>query len=307
MALKVPSAKSAVWENQFTRETLALFNIKTEKQIKNYLNSPTLQMDIMKQYTLAHLQMIMKSPVLAKLQSSWVQVHEILASMHHMWAWWVQKVARYAIDAEDPRTAYFQKLDHSRDWLGKKTSHYVQEVSLAYQNMVWSNKHIPEEIVTPQASISPTPEKTELPKTRVSTVASNDEQFTVSSVQVASIEKASVPEQSWTIELVDVLSGVQSITPTEGEKTISEPLVIATEKAASNDEKFEHIVRNAPLSKLKTKKIEVKEKIDQYSAVGTTEQRNVELPKLKKVLNVINVEINRRAANDPTFQVFRRA
>lgn len=106
---------------------------------------------------------------------------------------------------------------------------------------------------------------------------------------------------------MDVLSGVQSITPTEGEKTISEPLVIATEKAASNDEKFEHIVRNAPLSKLKTKKIEVKEKIDQYSAVGTTEQRNVELPKLKKVLNVINVEINRRAANDPTFQVFRRA
>lgn len=184
----VNSQKHAKWKYQFTKETLAGYGIKTEEQRRHFLSSPKLQEQIMQRFTYGNLNFAMNSPTVSKLIQQWVHTHEVLASMHHMWAGWVEKVARVAVQSDSPREMFFKKLKQSSDWLWTRTSDYVENISTTYSRLVWdqqkvSQVSIEQPLQIPKTDIPVVSTRSQQPKPvkkpiLVSTVAANQDVYT---------------------------------------------------------------------------------------------------------------------------------
>jgi len=117
---------------QFSRKTLRFFGVITQEQLISFLKNPEQQEDIMKQFVYGNVTFIKNSPVLVSILDSGVELHQMLAAMHHMGAGWVMRVAKKSINTVNPSYTFFQELWKSKDWLDTNTRSYIEAASKKY-------------------------------------------------------------------------------------------------------------------------------------------------------------------------------
>lgn len=272
----VNSQKYAKWRYQFTKETLAWFWIKTDQQIQKYLKSPELQDEIMRKFTLRNYQYAIKTPSISLLLNKWINISQILATMHHRGSYGAELIANYAIKQENPVQAFYQRLAQVKwDWLGTKTSDYIDSVWKRYAQLAQTN-YSNDILVNRQAQPD---------KRMVSIIASNDDDFSsLTQAPWVSVEVSKV--SMWYVEKVELIDQTPkvdvSVVVKQHYKT---QLLLKLSKMnfsnLSEDSKTKLIDK---LSKVDDLEAYYKDQIDYHKNIILTSVNDLEIQKSKKIL-----------------------
>lgn len=286
--LKVSNSKHAKGKYQFTNETLAGYGYDNPEKRKKFLQSPELQEELMYKFTQINYEFAQKSPALSQLLHLWIHPTQILATMHHRGNRWAEWIAKYAVKQANPVEAFFNKLESAQwDWLGTKTSKYVQAVSLRYSKIAQvdiTNKksNIPLEQFeeSTQIALTQTPEK--LPVKEVSTLASNDDVFNTPLMEVNFVSSEKVKEkQPEMIKLIDITPSLPVV------ETVKEKYKKQLLSKISQDASIPLEVRKSiteKLSKVDDLELYYQEQIDYYNYVLRMSRDDIQKEKAKRIL-----------------------
>lgn len=294
--LKIKESKHAKWLFQFTKETLATFWIDDDEKVKKFKRSPKMQKEIMHKFTMWNYNYAINNPHISQLIDNGVKINQILAVMHHRWAVWAERVAKYAINQDNPVEAFFDRLWKIKwDWLWTRTSDYLTKVDEKYNSLIGSidvsyNDISQESVIKTQKSKKQeiiarnTEEKT--PKRLVSTVSSNDEVFT-SNIQVKKQDSNDLIQlasyNSWEVELIDQTpkADVSVVVKQYYKKELLSKLTQMNLPNMSWEAKSKLIDK---LSKVDDLEAYYKEQIEHHKKVIATSNDDIQKQRSKKIL-----------------------
>ncbi len=129
----------AFWFTQFTRETLASFWIVSEEDILRFKKSPKLQEELMVKLTDRNYNYALNSSYITWLMEYWVELHKILAAGHYMWIWWVEKVAKRALQKENPVEYFYKRTKKITDQIWRVSVFDYMHIVDSVYSKPWNN------------------------------------------------------------------------------------------------------------------------------------------------------------------------